>query len=125
METKRKVNQTITMVNIGDAPITVEIGGSPGDGVTEYVIDPGKGIPFPENYCKPIPGAGRNVRPSIMSAKSMRTFPDGVRRPVLVPESEAEKTKAEYKRQLDAWKKAGSPLPKASGPSPANADGGR
>lgn len=108
------VNKTIQMVNVSEAPVRIEIGGSPGDGVTEYVIQPGEAQAFHENLCKPIPGAGRNKLEPILARKSMRNFPDGVRRPTLVPASEAKRVKAQYQKELDAWRKDGSPAPKPS-----------
>jgi hypothetical protein len=106
------------MMNIGDEPVTITIGGAPGDGVTEYVVEPGQSAPFHENYCKPVPGAGPQELPSILARQSMREFPDGVRRPVLVPASEAKKAREQYEREIAAWRKRGSP-PRPSQPEPA------
>jgi hypothetical protein len=110
------VNKTIQMTNIGDEPLTVSIGGSPGDGVTEYVLDPGESAPFHENYCKPVPGAGPQSLPSILERQSMRDFPDGVRRALLVPANDAKKVKEQYAKELEFWRKKGSPAPKQSLP---------
>ena len=106
------VNKTIQMVNVFDEPVRIELGGAPGDGTTEYVIEPGQSQAFHENLCKPVQGAGRNTIPSILSRMSTRTFPDGVRRPTLIPASEARKVKADYDKAIADWKKAGSPKPK-------------
>lgn len=111
------VNKTISMVNISEEPLTIMIGAGPGEGVTEYVIKPGESQAFHENYCKPVPGAGHQELPSILSRQSTRTFPDGVRRPCLVPADEVRKVSEQYKAELDAWKKAGS-RPKVSQPEP-------
>lgn len=116
---EKKVNKTVMMVNVSDEDVRITIGGGPGDGVTEYVIKPNEQAPFHENYCKPVPGAGRNELPSILSRKSMRTFKDGIRRPALVPVDQAKKVKAEYQGAIEKWLKAGSPAPKPSQPEPA------
>jgi hypothetical protein len=105
------VNKTIQMTNIGEEPIVITIGGAPGDGVTEYSVAPGESVPFHENFCKPVPGAGPQSMPSILARQSTRDFPDGVRRPVLVPANEAKKVKDTYVRELEAWRKKGSPKP--------------
>jgi len=94
--TKTKVNRTISMTNISDQAITIHIGGSPGDGVTEHVIEPGGAQHFHENYCKPVAGAGTENMPPILARHSLRECADGVRRPMLVPTAEADKTKAAY-----------------------------
>ncbi len=99
------VNKTISMVNIGDEPVTIRIGGTPGDGATEYTIGPGEAQSFHENYCKAVPGAGPEKLPSILARRSMRAFPDGVRRPVLVPAAEAKAIKAKYAAAVAAWTK--------------------
>lgn len=95
------VNRTINMMNIGEEPITITIGGAPGDGVTEFIVKPGEAVPFHENYCKPVPGAGPQSLPSILSRQSTREFPDGVRRPVLVPAVEAKKVREQYTREIE------------------------
>jgi hypothetical protein len=110
----KSVNRVTQMTNIGEEPVTITIGGAPGDGVTEYVIEPNQSVPFHENYCKPVPGAGHQEMPSILARQSSRDFPDGVRRPLLVPASEAKKEKERYAKELEAWKKKGSPAPKPS-----------
>ena len=107
------VNKTIQMVNVSDEPIRIELGGAPGDGTMEFVIEPGQSQAFHENYCKPVQGAGRTTIPPILARMSMRTYPDGVRRPTLVPAAEAKKVRAEYDKAIAAWKKAGSPAPKS------------
>jgi hypothetical protein len=106
------VNKTIQMVNVSEEPVRVELGSAPGDGTTEYVIEPGQSQAFHENLCKPVQGAGRNTIPSILERMSMRTYPDGIRRPTLIPAQDAKKVRAEYDKALAAWKKAGSPPPK-------------
>lgn len=113
------VNKTIKMTNIGEEPIVITIGGAPGDGVTEYVVKPGEEVPFHENFCKPVPGAGHQTMPSILARQSMRDFPDGVRRPVLVPVDEAKKVRGLYTQELEAWKKKGAPRPQSSVEPPA------
>src|SRR5690242_14558557 len=101
------------MVNVSDEVVRIQLGGSPGDGVTVFEIEPGKSQAFHENFCKPVPGAGRAELPSIMARESMRTFPDGVRRPALVPADQAAKVRAEYQRAIAKWEKDGKPKPKA------------
>lgn len=113
-----QVNKTIQMVNVFDEPVRIVIGGNPGDGVTEYVIKPGEAQAFHENLCKPVPGAGPAALPSILSRKSTRTWVDGVRRPCLIPADEAKKVKAEYLKQLENWRAAGSKQPKTEQPEP-------
>lgn len=111
-------NRTIQMTNIGEEPITISIGGAPGDGVTEYQLAPGESAPFHENYCKPVPGAGPQELPAILARQSLRYFPDGVRRPVLVPASDAKKIREQYEKELAAWKRRGSQTPKSQ-PEPS------
>lgn len=90
-------NKFVSMTNIFSEPVRIEIGGSPGEGVTEYVIQPGDAREFQMGYCVPVPSAGPEMLPSILSRKSMRTWPDGVRRPTLIPTEEYVKAKAKAK----------------------------
>lgn len=113
---KQTVNKVTQMVNISEEPITISIGGAPGDGVTEYSINPGEAVPFHENLCKPVPGAGHLEMPSILSRQSMRDFPDGIRRPVLIPAADVKKVKEQYAGELARWKQKGSLQPKQEQP---------
>lgn len=105
MSVKNSVNKSIQMVNIWDKPITVHLGGTPGDGVTEYEIGPGEKQGFHEGLCKPVPGAGSEKLPPILHRRSLRVFPDGVRRPVLIAEADAKKTKEQYATAVAEWQK--------------------
>lgn len=96
------ITKTVNMVNIYPSPVTIRIDGAPGGNSTEYTVEPGKSVPLPETYCKPVPGAGNGeLLPSIIARESARNWPDSdVRAATLVPEDDVERASNEVKRQL-------------------------
>lgn len=93
--------KTIEMVNIYPGAVTVQIDGMAGTEGLEYTVEEGGSLPFDENLCNPVPGAGLNKLPSIMSRLSMRTWPDTTfAAPALVPKSEVKAAKADVERKL-------------------------
>jgi hypothetical protein len=80
--------QFTSMTNIFTEPVKITLGGSPGEAVTEFVINPGEAQDFPRSLCEPVPGAGSENLPPILERKSMRTWNDGKRRPTLIPTEE-------------------------------------
>lgn len=86
--------KTISMTNISAEPVRISIGGQPGEEPTVYTIPPGGRQDFPEGYCVPVRGRGPEIVPSILARQSTRTWPDGTRRPTLVPTSEVRQAKS-------------------------------
>jgi hypothetical protein len=84
----------MSMTNIFNETVRIQLGGQPGDGVTVVTIEPGKSADFHENLCTPVHGGGSEDIPSIIARESTRTWPDGSRKPTLVPTAELEAKKA-------------------------------
>jgi hypothetical protein len=91
-------NKQTSMTNIFNEPVRIQLGGAPGDGVTEVIIKPGESVDFHANLCAPVHGAGTEDVPSIIARESTRTWPDGTRKPTLVPRPSREAKKARGRR---------------------------
>lgn len=55
-----------TMVNISDTPVKIRIDQGPGQRSYNFTVQPGEAAQFDVGYCRPIKGAGRQMRPSIV-----------------------------------------------------------
>lgn len=80
-------------VNAVDVPVSFEVGGTPGSPPTVWTLPPGASCALPKTLVRPIRGAGRDPRESILfMLTSMEAYPGGPRIQAVVPEADAEAT---------------------------------
>lgn len=95
----QNVRRMRSVVNISHQMVEIDISGTPGSAPMRYEIEPGHSADMPPGYVEVVQGAGRNTLPSIIARRTNITWPDGKRRPALVPAEDAKRLIAEYEAQ--------------------------
>lgn len=91
---RQHVPSNLTLVvNAIDIRVSFDIGGVPGSKEAHFVLEPGEQAMLPTSYTKPIVGAGRDQRDSVlMMLTGVEAYSGGPRIQSVVPLEEAEAT---------------------------------
>lgn len=96
---KRAGRRMRSVTNIFPEPVAFRIAGTPGSAPMLYELEPRRSTDLPPGYVEPKQSAGRRRLTPIIERMTTVTWPDGKRRPAVVPAEEAEERSAAYEAQ--------------------------